>query len=83
LVGGVAEGVGVGEDGVNLPAHTAGACDPHFVLGGEAAGGVDLFLGKQASVGEARDFGVHGVAGLDFDTEVVDLSGGSVIAKLA
>jgi|HubBroStandDraft_3_1064219.scaffolds.fasta_scaffold199312_1 hypothetical protein len=46
LVGVGSEGVGVGQDRVDLPAFTAGACDPDFVLGGEAAGGAELFLGE-------------------------------------
>ena len=78
-VGAGTEGVGVGEDGVDLPAFTAGAGDPDLVLGGEAAGGVDLFFGEQAFIAEPGDFVVHGVAGRDFDAEVVE--GAAVVAS--
>ena len=63
---------GVGEHGVDLPLLTGGSGDPDLVLGGEAAGRADLLLGEQSLVGEPGDLGVHGVAGLDLDAEVVD-----------
>ena len=59
-----AEGVGVGQHGVDLPLLTRRAGHPDLVLGGEATGGADLLVGEQALAAEPGDLGVHGVAGL-------------------
>src|SRR5699024_4719035 len=67
-----AEGLGVGEDGVDLPLLPRRSGDPHLVLGGEAAGGADLLVGEQTLVGQTGDLGVHLLRRLDLHAEVVD-----------
>jgi len=67
-----AEGVGVRQDGVDLPLFAAWTGHPHLVLGGEATGRADLLFGEHAFTGEPADFGVNLLAGVDLDAEMVD-----------
>src|SRR6185437_6967716 len=60
-LGAGAEGVGVGEHGVDLPLFPGRPGDPDLVLGGEATGGADLLIGEEPLAGEAGDLGMHRV----------------------
>ena len=76
-----AEGVGIGQHGVDLPLFAGRAGDPDLVLGGEATRGADLLLGEQARPGEPGDLGVHQLAGLDFHAEGVDGAAGAGVLQ--
>src|SRR6478609_3632665 len=67
-----AESVRVPENRVDLPLFTGWTGYPHLVLQSEATRRADLFIGEQTRVREPSDLGMDGVAGFDFDAEVVD-----------
>lgn len=71
LIGGVAECLGIGEHGVDLPALAAGTGNPNLVLRRKAAGGADLLFGKDFGFGQPGDLGVHDLAGFDLDPEMI------------
>ena len=70
-----AEGVGVGEHGVDLPLLAGRPGYPHFLLGGEAAGRCDLLVGEQSLAGQPGDLGMDSLAGGDLDAEGFTFAG--------
>src|ERR1700712_1433743 len=74
-----AEGVRVGEDGIDLPLLAGGSGHPHLVLGGEAAGRPQFLVGEQSLVGQACNLGMYRVARLHLHSEVVD---GAALARI-